>query len=121
MSWVHRIIIVPVAFQTLAKQLATGVAPEDSAKGLVTVPLSATGNLPATHYISCGYIRDDFAALLGDASATNTAAKGAAPLASIQAMYAAATIVGPDANGTPADPAAVIASLNLQPIKGAIG
>lgn len=63
-SWTHRTIIVPAAFQQLAQGLCAAAAEGDAGVGMFTTGLSATGALPATHYISSGYIFDDFAALL---------------------------------------------------------
>lgn len=62
--YTHRTIIVPAAFQALAQALCEAAAEGDAGKGMFTTGLSATGALPATHYISSGYIFDDFAALL---------------------------------------------------------
>lgn len=63
-TYIHRTIIVPAAFQQLAQALCEAAAEGDAGKGMFTTGLSATGALPATHYISSGYIFDDFAALL---------------------------------------------------------
>jgi len=63
-TWTHRTIIVPAAFQQLAQALCEAAAEGAAGKGMFTTALSATGALPATHYISSGYIFDDFAALL---------------------------------------------------------
>ena len=88
MSWTHRTIIVPAAFQQLAQALCEAAAEGVAGEGMFTTALSATGALPATHYISSGYIFDDFAALLplttvtqtvneeGEASATETTRPG---------------------------------------------
>lgn len=62
-TYTHRTIIVPAAFQQLAQALCKA-AEGDAGAGMLTTGLSATGALPATHYISSGYIFDDFAALL---------------------------------------------------------
>ena len=63
-QYTHRTIIVPAQFQQLAQGLCAAAAEGDAGKGMFTTGLSATGALPATHYISSGYIFDDFAALL---------------------------------------------------------
>lgn len=63
-TYTHRTIIVPAAFQQLAQGLCEAAAEGDAGKGMFTTGLSATGTAPATHYISSGYIFDDFAALL---------------------------------------------------------
>ena len=63
-TYTHRTIIVPAAFQQLAQALCEAAAEGDAGKGLFTTGLSVTGELPATHYISSGYIFQEFADLL---------------------------------------------------------
>ena len=63
-TYTHRTIIVPAAFQSLAQGLCEAAAEGDAGRGMFTTGLSADGTEPATHYISSGYIFDDFAALL---------------------------------------------------------
>lgn len=62
-TWVHRNLIVSDAYVTLARALASGIAGA-SAQGMWSVPLSATGTLPATHWVSAGLMDEDFANLL---------------------------------------------------------
>ena len=62
--YTHRNIIVPAAFQQLAQGLCEAAAEGDAGAGMFTTGLSADGTAPATHYMSSGYIFDDFAALL---------------------------------------------------------
>ena len=64
MSYTHRVIVVPAAFQQLAQGLCEAAAEGDAGKGMFTTGLSATGETPATHYISSGYIERQFADLL---------------------------------------------------------
>lgn len=71
-QYTHRTIIVPAAFQQLAQGLCAAAAEGDAGAGMFTTGLSATGALPATHYISSGYIFDDFAALLPLTTVTQT-------------------------------------------------
>ena len=59
----HRTIIVPKAKQALSQSLCAGLAGNAGA-GMFVVGLSATGNAPATHFISSGLISDDMAYLL---------------------------------------------------------
>lgn len=61
--WTYRAIIVPDAQVTYARELSAAVAGPAGA-GMFTAPLSATGQEPATHWISAGLISEDFAALL---------------------------------------------------------
>ena len=103
-SWIHRTIIVPAAFQQLAQGLCAAAAEGDAGAGMFTTGLSATGALPATHYISSGYIFDDFAALLplttvaqtvneeGEASTTETTRPGNVPVVEGLAAQAGITL-----------------------------
>jgi len=61
--WTYRAIIVPDALVTYARELSAAVA-GPAGEGMYTTPLSATGQEPATHWISAGLISEDFAALL---------------------------------------------------------
>ena len=63
MSWLHRCMIVPTEHVDLARVLCETLAGPGGA-GMFTTALSATGDDPATHYISSGLIEDNFAALL---------------------------------------------------------
>ena len=63
MSWVHRCMIVPAEHADLARLLCETLAGPGGA-GMFTTALSATGDDPATHYISSGLIESDFADLL---------------------------------------------------------
>ena len=63
-TYTHRTIIVPAQFQQLAQGLCAAAAEGDAGTGMFTTGLSETGTEPVTHYISSGYIFDDFAALL---------------------------------------------------------
>ena len=58
-----RTIIIPASLQTKAQGLTKGLA-GTAGDGMFTTGLSATGNAPATHYVSSGPISDDMAALL---------------------------------------------------------
>lgn len=78
-QYTHRTIICPAAFQQLSQGLCAAAAEGDAGAGMFTTGLSATGALPATHYISSGYIFNDFAALLPLTTVTQTVnAKGEA-------------------------------------------
>lgn len=63
-EYTHRTIIVPAAYQQLAQGLCEAAAEGDAGKGMFTTGLSATGELPATHYISSGPIANEFGDLL---------------------------------------------------------
>ena len=61
---IHRVLIVPAAFQTLAQGLCEAMAEGDAGKGMFTTGLSPNGEAPATHYISSGGIAPEFADIL---------------------------------------------------------
>lgn len=63
-QYTHRTIIVPAQFQQLAQGLCAVAAEGDAGAGMFTTGLSATGALPATHYISSGPIYESLADLL---------------------------------------------------------
>lgn len=63
MSWTHRCLIVPDSHVAFARELSATVAGA-SGTGMYTTPLSPTGELPATHWISAGLIQADFAGLM---------------------------------------------------------
>lgn len=71
-------LVVPAALTPLARALAAGLSPRGSVMFLT--PLSPTGNLPATHYVSTGYIDENVVALLGNGADLHAAcvAAGAA-------------------------------------------
>jgi hypothetical protein len=89
--YVHRCMIVPVAYAELARSLAAGLAGTGGENMWIT-PLSASGMLPATHYISTGFIGAEFAVMMSDAQAIYDAASGTVPRATIEAMLAASDI-----------------------------
>lgn len=61
--WVHRTIIVNADQVELARSLCAALA-GPAGEGMFSTTLSATGDLPATHYISAGMLEDTFASLL---------------------------------------------------------
>jgi hypothetical protein len=63
MTLVFRTMIVTTEHVTLARQLAETLA-GPAGQDMWSVPLSATGAEPATHWESTGWIGSDFAALL---------------------------------------------------------
>lgn len=103
MTWTQRTIIVAASEADLARTLTAQIPPGDSGNGMFTTGLSSTGAAPASHFISHGLIRQEFADILGNASITHQAAtskgvlfNGAAiTLQQVETMYAACTIVGP--------------------------
>lgn len=65
MSYVHRCMIVPAAQVELARELVVLLAGEPAAN-MFMIGLSASGDVPFTHYISTGMIEEPFAAVLAD-------------------------------------------------------
>lgn len=96
MSWVHRFLVVPDANVAVARSLVKTVAPAPSADGMWTTGLNASGTGTPTHWVSCGLIQDNFAAILGNSALTFGAYQQAGgttiTLADIQNLYAVATI-----------------------------
>ena len=96
MARILRTIIVPAALVIKARELGAALAPTGA--GMYTTALSATGNAPATYYVSSGYIHEPpFANLLAD------------PVALFAAAQAGATSQGLVLTATQADATALIA------------
>lgn len=105
--WVHRCLIVPAAYADVAQNLCKELSGWD---GLFDVGLSASGSLPATHYISNGLIEKDFADLLlapGDVYALAVQRGVPVTLEQITGVLSASTI-------SPDQGAEVIAGLGLK-------
>ena len=107
MPWTHRTIIVPDAVVIPARMACEALAGAGGS-GMYQTPLSPTGELPATHWISSGLIEQDFADLLANPDALAAVATGAgldpAPLVAI--------VAASDITDEPADVA--LARLGLQ-------
>lgn len=107
MTWTHRTIIVPDAAVVPARVACEALAGAGGS-GMFTTPLSATGELPATHWISSGLIEQDFADLLASPDGLTAVATQAgldpAPLVAI--------VAASDITDEPADVA--LARLGLQ-------
>lgn len=103
-TYVQRCLLVPAAYTPLARALCDGLAPGGAGAGMLATPVSASGALPATHFIAQGMIEDTFAALLplnsSDAEGVPTTipgqpetivelAQGAVTLAQVKALLAA--------------------------------
>lgn len=65
MSYTHRCMIVPAAQVALARELVLVLAGPPAA-AMFTTGLSATGDVPFTHYVSTGMIEEQFAGVLAD-------------------------------------------------------
>ena len=62
-TWTHRTIIVPDAVVIPARMACEALAGAGGS-GMYSVPLSPTGELPATHWASSGPIDEEFALAL---------------------------------------------------------
>ena len=106
-TWTHRTIIVPDAVVIPARMACEALA-GSGGSGMYSVPLSPSGELPATHWISSGLIEQDFADLLANPDALAAVATQAgldpAPLVAI--------VAASDITHEPADVA--LARLGLQ-------
>ena len=76
MPWTHRTIIVPDAV-VIPARLACEALAGPGGSGMYTVPLSPTGELPATHWASSGPIDEEFAELLANPDALAAVASAA--------------------------------------------
>lgn len=114
-DWAFRTIIVPAAFQSLAQGLCEAIAEGDAGKGMFTTGLSASGELPATHYISSGKIWQEFADLLPLTSFDEEGEPSTRPgqVATIEAMASGAGFDLP--NGTVAALLGAISVTELDP------
>ena len=107
MVYAERCLIVPAAYAPLARALCSGLAEGGAGDGMFLTPLSTSGSLPATHYISQGMIDEAFATLLPltsfDAEGVASTApgqpdvivalgQGAVTLAQVQALLAAVDV-----------------------------
>lgn len=94
MSYIHRCLIIEAPQQALAQSLCEALAGPPGV-GMFTTGLSATGQLPATHYISAGMIEDSFAGTLANAETLHAVCemKGVAvTLAECEALLAGADV-----------------------------
>ena len=64
MIYFHRCMIVPDAWAETVRDLCDKMAPGGAGSNMFLVPLSESGGLPASHFISAGMQGDDFCPLL---------------------------------------------------------
>lgn len=100
---INRTIIIPTSLTPLARALAAGLAPAGA--GMFVTPLYDTTNT-ITHYISSGWIGEEFGALITDADLLFAACKGAATLEQCNALISQ-SVVSAD------EPHALIAGMGL--------
>jgi hypothetical protein len=63
MAWSFRTLVTTAATTPLARDIAATLSPT-AGQNMWLTGLSATGNAPATHYVSTGLISPEFAALV---------------------------------------------------------
>ena len=91
-TWTHRTIIVPDAV-VIAARMACEALAGAGGSGMYSVPLSPTGQLPATHWASSGPIDEEFAHILANPDAlTHIATKAELDPAPLLALAAASDI-----------------------------
>lgn len=89
MKSIHRTIIVPDCIISNVRHLADSFGPDSA--GMWTTPLSPTGELPATHWISAGQIDDG---LLSALQGTRFGESGEVVDVSIQPPFDAMATLG---------------------------
>ena len=87
MPWTHRTIIVPGAV-VIPARLACEALAGAGGSGMYSVPLSPSGDLPATHWISSGLIEQEFADLLAGPDALAAVGGSAAVIVQLVASPA---------------------------------
>jgi hypothetical protein len=105
---IFRTLIVDAANVALAREIAASFGPGGMA--MWTTPLSPTGDEPATHYISSGYVPEEFANLLTDPVAVFEAATAQGVECTqddVDALFAAADV-------TEQEPFTAMARLGVQ-------
>ena len=109
-TWTHRTIIVPDTV-VVPTRLACEALAGAGGSGMYSVPLSPTGELPATHWISSGLIEQEFADLLANPDALAAVATGAG----LDPVPLVAIVAAADISDEPADVA--LARLGLSMIQ----
>ena len=107
-----RTIVIPAALQSKAQGLCKGLA-GIAGDGMFTTGLSATGNAPATHYVSSGPISDDMAALLPCTSVTQVDGKDVVTTSPGQPAAVPALAAKAGITTTPAQINALYASIDV--------
>lgn len=125
MGYTFRTLIIPAATAPVARALAAALDP--SGFGMWTTGLSATGQEPATHFISTGMIGDEFAALLPLQADGVTVSPGMPDYVASAAEQAGIPVTAAQVAGlyaladvTEQDPHAAMARLGLQLVTGIV-
>ena len=127
-----RTIVIPASVALNARALCNGLA-GTAGDGMFLTGLSATGNAPATHYVSSGTISDEMAALLpcktvtkdaegNDVVTTSPGMPAAVPAlatkAGISTTKAKITALYASIDVSDQEPFAAMARLGLQIVRG---
>ena len=128
MNYEYATIIIPLAVATALRNVAQ-LLDRAETDGMFVAGLSATGNLPATHFISSGQVPTSFVQAIRSPATLNTLAQTAFAkasqaypysLAQITAVLASCFISDGTFNSLPETPFAFIARNGLMQIKGVL-
>lgn len=113
MPYVFRTLVVPTAQQAQAQSLCSQLAGPPGS-GMFTTALSATGNAPATHYVSTGMVESQFSGALSDPAVMFAACSAAG--VSVTLQQCTALLSASDVSAQ--QPMVALARMGLQMIQG---
>ena len=125
MIYTYATIIVPLSVATALRNVAQKLDRNET-DGMFIVGLSATGNAPATHFISSGQVPDTFAAAIRSPTLLDTKAQAAFAkeglaypftLTQITAALAGCSISDGTFNSLPESPFQMMARLGLKMVQ----
>ena len=128
MTYTHATVVITLSVASALRKLSQ-MLDRNETDGMFTVGLSATGNLPASHFVSSGQVPDVFASAIRSPSTLNTLAQAAFAkegvtypytLTQVTAALSGCSISDGTFNGLPETPHAFIARMGLQMIKGTL-
>ena len=128
MVYTHASIIITLAVATALRNVAQKLDRAET-NGMFTTGLSATGNAPASHFISSGQVPDTFAAAIRSPALLNTTAQAAFvkeglaypfTLTQVTAALAGCSISDGTFNNLPETPHQFIARMGLQIVRVSI-
>ena len=136
MIYEHATIVIPLSVATALRKLSQ-MLDRSETDGMFATGLSATGNPPATHFVSSGQVPEVFAQAIRSPSLLNTRAQAAFAKEGLAYPYTLAQVTAAlsgcsISNGTQTvvidavptvvseGPLEFIARLGLQPIKGTL-
>ena len=128
MNYTHATIIVTLAVATALRNVAQKLDRNET-DGMFKTGLSATGNAPASHFVSSGQVPETFAAAIRSPALLNTTAQAAFikegltypfTLTQVTAALSGCSISNGTFNALPETPHQFIARMNLQIVRTAI-